>query len=462
MKKTNLTIGALLLGSVLFVSNFVACNSGDSGGNTGVAGTTGAGGTTGGAGTGAAGTGAPSDGGAGTGSAPTDGGGSATLADGKCASGAFKRDGVCQCQGSVPNICGDSCTDIKLDNDNCGACGMKCTGSSTCNGGTCGPAATNVLPKVTGCGELSIALSADKIYYADKMHGTISSIAKTGGAATALTGATTEKAPTAIVVSGTNVLWINNVPGAGQMVASTIRKSAAGAAPVDLVTATANGGGIRGLVVSADGNTVYYSTGVYVKSIPMAGGTSTDVAMEEHEGIPGALAMDGDKIVYPTDLNGDVDVIKVVPGTVAKCGKEDPANPGSYLMVNCVRIARSQGSLKKEVILAFGGWAYWIDGGAIKGGELAPAGTAANDQIGTTMLNPIAGMAVNPAKSNIYFTEYDTNAATGMSGLVQKTGKAKESAQSAIARNQVAPGSIAVDATKVFWAAECEINATNP
>jgi sugar lactone lactonase YvrE len=78
------------------------------------------------------------------------------------------------------------------------------------------------------------------------------------------------------------------------------------------------------------------------------------------------------------------------------------------------------------------------------------------------MLNPIAGMAVNPAKSNIYFTEYDANAPTGMSGLVQKAGKAKESPQSAIARNQVAPGSIAVDATKVFWAAECEINATTP
>jgi hypothetical protein len=458
MKKTNLTIGALLLGSVLFVSNFVACSGGDSN-ETGMAGTTGASGTTGAGGvTGAAGT-SPNDGGAaGTGSIPD--GGSATLADGKCATGAFKRDGVCQCQGSVPNICGDICTDIKTDNDNCGACGNKCTGSATCNGGTCGPQATNVLPKVAGCGELSIALTADKIFYADKTHGTISSIAKTGGAPTVLTGATTEKAPTAITVSGTNVLWINNVPGAGQSVTSTIRKSANGAAPVDLVTATADGGGIRGLVT--DGTTVYYSTGVYVKSVPMAGGTPTDVAMEEHEGIPGALAMEGTKIVYPTDLNGDVDVITVVPGTVAKCGKEDPANPGSYLMVNCVRLARSQGSLKKEVILAFGGWAYWIDGTAIKGGELAPAGTAANDQIGSTLLNPIAGMAVNPAKSNIYFTEFDNNAPTGMSGLVQKTGKAKESTQTPIARNQVAPGSIAVDATKVFWAADCAINATTP
>jgi sugar lactone lactonase YvrE len=71
-------------------------------------------------------------------------------------------------------------------------------------------------------------------------------------------------------------------------------------------------------------------------------------------------------------------------------------------------------------------------------------------------------MAVNPAKSNIYFTEFDNNAPTGMSGLVQKTGKAKESPQSAIARNQVAPGSIAVDASKVYWAADCAINAQTP
>jgi hypothetical protein len=464
MKKTNLTIGALLLGSVLFVSNFVACSGGEDG--TGQAGTTGAAGTVGNAGTngGGAGTSGPTDGGAGTTTGPTDGGPSATLADGKCVTGAFKRDGVCQCQGSVPNVCGDMCTDVKTDNDNCGSCGMKCAGSSTCNNGTCGPAAVAVLPKVTGCGELTIALNAagDKIFYANKTAGAISSVPTAGGAATPVTGAATEKAPTAITVSGTNVLWINNVPGAGMSVASTIRKSANGAAPVDLVTATADGGGIRGMAVSADGNTVYYSTGNYVKAIPMAGGTSTDIALEEHGGIPGAIAIDGTKLVYPTDLNGDVDVITIVAGTVAKCGKPNAQNPEIYDMVNCVRIARSQGSLRKDAMLAFGGWAYWIDGGAIKGGELAPAGTAANDQIGSTMLNPITSMAVNPAKTNIYFTESDVNAPTGMSGIVQKTGKAKESPQSPLARNQVAPYSIAVTATKVYWAADCGIWSTNP
>ncbi len=89
MKKINLTIGALLLGSVLFASNFVACGGSDSSGTPGVAGTTGSSGTT-----GQAGTGTTDGGGAGTGAGPVDAS-SAMLADGRCAPGSFRRDGVC-------------------------------------------------------------------------------------------------------------------------------------------------------------------------------------------------------------------------------------------------------------------------------------------------------------------------------------------------------------------------------
>lgn len=458
MKKINLTIGALLLGSVLFASNFVACGGGDSG-TTGLAGTTGAAGQNTAGTTGAAGTG--TDGGAaGTGSANVDGG-NATLADGKCVSGAFKRDGVCSCQGDSPNVCGDACTNVKSDNDNCGACGVKCTGTSACNNGTCGPQATNVLPKVAGCGELTIAVSGGKIYYANKTGNSVSSVATTGGAATVISS--TEKAPTAIAVSGTNILWINNVAGApvdgGATVTSTIRKSAAGAAPTDVVTATAPGGGIRGFVASADGNTIYYSTGTFVKAVPIAGGASTAVAVEEHGGIPGALALEGTKLAYPTDLNGDVDIVTIMPGVEARCGKEDDTKPTGYDMLNCVRIARSQGSLKKELMMAFGGWAYWIDNPSIKAGELAPPGTPANDQVGSTMF-AIQGMTTN--KTNIYFTDADTNAPTAPNGTIWKTGinKAQLTSQVPLARGQVSPGSIALDATKVYWAADCAINAT--
>jgi hypothetical protein len=185
------------------------------------------------------------------------------------------------------------------------------------------------------------------------------------------------------------------------------------------------------------------------------------VALEEHGGIPGALAIQGTKIVYGTDLNGDVDVITVVPGTVAKCGKEDPANPGQYLMTNCVRIARSQGSLVKEVILAFGDWAYWIDSPSVKSGELAPPGTPANDQIGSTMTT-LKSMATNPAHTNIYFTDGDSNDATA--GTIWKTGinKSQVDSQVPLARNQAGAGSISVNATKVFWATDCAINSTAP
>jgi hypothetical protein len=158
MKKSNLSIGMLLVCSV-----FLACSKSSTPGGT--AGTSGGAGTTGAAGT----------------TAQTDGG-SATLPDGGCAVGAYARNGVCSCQTDMPTVCAGTCTNIMTDESNCGACGTVCKATATCTAGHCGPEAKTIVPaNATGCQGLHIAVSGGTIYYTDMGAGKVSSVAVAGG-----------------------------------------------------------------------------------------------------------------------------------------------------------------------------------------------------------------------------------------------------------------------------------------
>ena len=47
--------------------------------------------------------------------------------------------GICQCVSGY-TLCGNECVDPQGDANNCGGCGMKCTGGQVCNAGcTCLP-----------------------------------------------------------------------------------------------------------------------------------------------------------------------------------------------------------------------------------------------------------------------------------------------------------------------------------
>jgi hypothetical protein len=446
MKKINMTIGALLVGSLYVAANFAACNGGGS--QTGAAGSSAAGSSaTGAAGTtctGAAGTSAT--GAAGTSSNTDAGAMSATQPDGKCVTNAYPREGgICMCQPSTPNVCGDRCTDTKTDNANCGMCGKACPATSTCNNGTCGPEATTVVPAAPGCMSMQIAVGNGNIYWTDLGHKTVKYAPVSGcGAVTTITDATAT-GPTLITLRGTTLFWLDGM---------VIKKSVGGAAAEVVYTSPTK---INGLTVSADGMKVYFSTGVTVKQV-MTATTAIDVALEEHEGVPGALALDpnGTTMVYPTDLNGDVDIVYLKDGMVAKCGKEDPANPGMYLMVNCTRIARSQGSLFKEAVVAVAGKVYWVDGTSVKGGDSAPGAAASNDTYGSTLENNITALTANA--TTIYFAEAKSD---GTEGIIEKTAMVKDSTPVQLARGQKGPNSIATDATKVYWStSDCSINAT--
>jgi membrane-bound inhibitor of C-type lysozyme len=426
MTKTKLSMGVLLM-SGLFL---FGCSSKPGASTPGAAGTSGGAGTSGQAGT------------TGNMDASTN---PATLPNGHCVSGAYPRDGIgCMCLSNVPNVCVDKCTDIRTDNDNCGACGTKCDANASCNAGKCGPVPVVVVPAAAGCTSLHIAVGGTSLYWTDEGHGTVKSMPLAGGAGA--TVAMAETTPTSLVVAGTTVFWLS-----GKM----IRKSTAGAAATTVVTSPDP---INGFTASVDGATVYFSALTKVMQVPAAGGAAVVVASEEHAGVPGALALDGTTLVYPCDINGDVDVVELAAGKVSSCGAEDDA--GALVQVMCTRIARSQGSLFLGSILATGHRAYWADNPTIKGGDSTPGAAQSNDSIASTASTNGSISALTNSGTTLLFAEYD-KAMPATSGYIDKAPLVKDSTTIILARAQNAPGSIAADTTKVYWSTgDCKIMST--
>jgi hypothetical protein len=363
----------------------------------------------------------------------------ATLPNGRCVQGAFPRNGVCTCQPDTPDVCTAHCTDIKLDDDNCGGCGRVCASGATCNGGACGPVPVSILPVVPGCLSLHLAVGGGKLYVADKGHGTIQSLPVVGGAATTI--APHEMAPTTLVLRGTTLFWLDEG-------SRTIRKSVASGAPTDVVASPTD---IDGFTVTPDASAVFFSTATKVRKAPAAGGPAIDVASEEHGGLPGALALDGNLLATPTGLNGDVDVVTLTDGVVVSCGKLDPISGELLPTPGCLRVARSQGSLNLSVIIERPNRVFWLDGASVKGNDTGPGATASNDTIANAM-GDVTTMGASTTA--LYFAE---------DGLVERTPFAPNSIPVRLARGQKSPTSIAVDTARVFWStSDCAINATNP
>jgi hypothetical protein len=449
MTKRNLSLGIALLGAVFLAGSFVACSSKD---NTPPA--------TGGAGSGGAGAsgqGNAGQGGMSGGSAAGSGGtctmNDATKPDCSCVTGAYKRPTVCMCQDGLPNVCPTvGCVNLMLDPDNCGMCAKKCSMVSTCNGGVCGADPTASLAAIAGCNAdqmspMTLAVAGGSVYYADMTHG---KIFKLGADTTPVIGGTTpEMMPTWLTGSGTNLFWyakgaksIRMAPAAGGTVVNVYTNNM----PMGDAAAPPT---IGGFAVTSDGMTVYIAVGMQVIAVKADGTTTTPtvVASEVHGGVPGAIAISGTTIVFPTALNSDVDAPPVVAGMTAICGMEDAM--GNDIMTTCPRLARSQGSLFLNAIFAINNKAFWFDGPNVKSEALGSTNQTF-DGVTMSVSSPItAGTATADA---IYFAESD--------GFISKTALAKDSVAVQLARGQKAPTSIVVDATKVYWAnTDCSIGS---
>jgi hypothetical protein len=404
----------------------------------------------------------------------TDGGSdSATLPGGACVLGAFKHDGVCLCQNVAPTVCGKACVDLTTDDDNCGACGHTCAPTSACNAGACGPQVVNVVPDSPGCQQINLAVGVSTLYWTDRGHGTVTSQPVAGGALATI--ASGEASPSLIALGATDVFWVDVVsatPVAADAglpsvsTTATIRAVAlAGGAPRDLVTETNLSGGVRGLVASEDGRTLYYSAGNAVRAVPAAGGPAFDVGREERGYAPTALARAGNMIAFAADLSGEVYVVAVVPGVVASCGKPDPTailGTDGIVEVNCTRATRGGPEPFQNGLVVRSDGVYWAESGDIDvyrppdGGMLVVDGSTTQSTGGgkvtitrTAAENDVTALVGGP--DALYF---------GEDGLIEKAPYVEGSLAIVLARGQKAPGSIALGATTIFWSSpdDCTIN----
>jgi len=436
MTKLNLSLAILLIGTAVVAGNTTGCSKSSGGG--GVAGATGTAGSTGAAGSTGGSSAAGSTGAGGMPSTCTMNTATLTTSPCKCVPGAYVRMGACACQDGMPDICPTvGCVNKKLDVANCGTCGMACGATSTCNAGACGAPPTMVAAALTGCTAMSI-VATDAVYYAAN-----NSIGKAGVATPIATG---EMGASMLQANGTNLFWYNTGTKKIRMVA------AAGGTPSDVYAAMPFDGGmpdVTGFLVSPDGMTLYFSLGnnVYKKAVT---GTAapTIVAEEVKEGIPAALALNGTtNIVYPATFNGDVDA-PLLSANPAICGMDDPNDPGNAVMTTCPRLGRSQGELFPNFIAVVAGHAYWVDGPNLKGELIGTKGTSF-DSISMAQTSKITA-AVSNGTDAIYFADADPNDANN--GYIEKSALMPNSTPTLLARGQKSPLSIAVDATKVYWA----------
>jgi hypothetical protein len=257
---------------------------------------------------------------------------------------------------------------------------------------------------------MTLAASNGTLYWSDTANHKVYKMSTTavGATPTPISGAETI-APTLVVVRGPTVFWLDG---------RVIRKSVCGT--ISVVGASAVP--INGLTASDDGSTVFFSTGDgstvnggKVQRVAAAGGNALDVAIEENMGIPGALATSGGLVVYPTDINGDVDIAAIGPPP-AQCWGSPGEEPPGKMNVGCDRIARSQGSLNLSVILVSGGNVVWIDGHNIKMNAFGLTAPAANKSVASPD-NNVHSLAIGG--SEVFFVEFDD--AAPATGTVQKT-----------------------------------------
>jgi hypothetical protein len=377
---------------------------------------------------------------------------SAMLPDGRCFTNAYRQGntGPCACDVADPDICGNACVDLAIDDQNCGACGHTCDAPSACAHGVCGPAPTSVVPGHSGCGEMRLVTNGDTLVWTDTAAGRVMAMPRAGGTPAPLSGRETT-APTLLAVNGTTVFWLDG---------KTIRKVAGGVVS-EVYT---NPDDLHGLATSDDGATVYFSTGRKVESVPAAGGAEPVVVEIHTRGDPAALAVSGSMLVSTVNLVGVVDVIQL-GGPMAVCTWLDTPDPTAS-DASCNRVASSQGDLNYNLILNTGSKVIWADGPSLKMGGLVVDGN--QHQWNQIADGPARVVSMADANGVIYFNtsdaggppapDFDVVAKTPMVASADLDGPAPLRLARKITSN--APGSLVVVGPTVYWAtSDCGIQS---
>jgi hypothetical protein len=206
---------------------------------------------------------------------------------------------------------------------------------------------------------------------------------------------------------------------------------------------------IRGAALSADGLTVYYSSGTDVLRVSVNGGTSTVVARDTHDGHPAALALDEVRLAFVSDLTHVVYVATLVEGQLATCGQFEKD-------VSCSMLARGAPKYLEQIAAMPGQVVWGLETNLVIGTSNPVPNPPDNMSIGAPN-GTLTGLAVTATSG--YFSDSGYEAGTGS---VYRTAFVSGGAQVPLARNQNAPRAVTVGATRVFWSTgDCTIEATN-
>lgn len=369
--------------------------------------------------------------------------------------GAICKASACACPSDVPTICGvgteAACVAVLSDPGNCGVCGAQCDDGASCVAGKCGPKPAELL-RADGCGSMRLVVAGSNLYWTESQSGKVRAMPLAGGPAADV--ATGQAAPSMLVADDKAVYWINQADVAGM---SKIMKALVGGpvvAPVTLKTATVAAPD-KIAAIAVGGGKLFYTLGHDVHAIStdetsITGDTvvgtaiNKDVSPPVESGEPSGLALSGKDIVWTTANRQGVE------------RDDTDAGMGGY-----VELGQSQGGLLLSDIALDATYAYWANGQSFVRNKLAATAPIPDGAILVTPSfdNDITAFAINA--THVY-------AATAAGQLLkhslipQANPNDDSTAVPAVdlARDQGAPTSVVLDATRVYWATkDCTIRS---
>jgi hypothetical protein len=370
--------------------------------------------------------------------------------------------GMCACGAGEPDICGTgaaiACVSKMTDEANCGECGKTCDAGAACSAGVCSAAPVE-LTKGTGCGPMRLAIAGANIYWTEEMSGKVRTMPVAGG--TPMDLAMGQLAPTAIVADATGVYWVNSGDATTKSQIMKLALPAAPAAAPVVVTVSSTTDEIFDLALA--GTKLYYShfhsvhevaTAAAAPSTTMADpivGNAVDFDTATVKGEPHGVAVNATFVGW-TDV-GERNGVET-DDLLAETGDPTMDKTGYH------ELAQSVGSISNQVAMD-ATYVYWCDGARFVRNK-ADAAMPIPDPPIAEALSDIQSFAITA--TDVYMLTVDGTVAKAT--LAPAAGAS--TAPTPIAVGQMVEmvehgidGTIAVDATKVYWATQdCAIRSS--
>lgn len=225
----------------------------------------------------------------------------ACMGDGDCAESQLCEDRSCRCPSSSPDWCESDqiCTTFEYDADHCGGC-QACAETETCNDGVCGEG-TRQLMTFPNCGELLLQPASPSLYVLDAGTGSLFRVAF---------GATGAPAPVATGLAGVKAFALSADAAYVATNAGVQRVALANGA---IGTVTQSSSPVSGVAVAGD--KLYYTVGNDLLTIDASAqaGQSSVLATGMNGGLPNAVAISGDFVLFNADGSFNVEGVELTP-----------------------------------------------------------------------------------------------------------------------------------------------------